>query len=145
MKRRTVLKAAALVPAITLPLAVPVREPGHMLVRNAIALFYDDDGHEIARVEKDGRVVREHGVVGLHQLRRCARYFWDYMRGDADDRLIGGNWPLSVSMYNFSDPPWSVEMPANGSIKKMRFENVDPAARFFWSMIQAARPAALTS
>ncbi len=139
MKRRTVLKSAALVPALALPLALPIRKPGHMLIAGYETIFYDDGGHQIARVCKDGRVVREAGVTS-----RCARIFWESLERDADIRLVGGRWPLAVSIDNGSEPAWSVDMPANGSIAKMKFKNVDPAAKFFWSMIQAARPAALT-
>ena len=138
MKRRTVLKSAALVPVIALPVAA-IRKPGHMQIVDQVATFYDDYGVEIARVEKNGRVVREPGVIN-----RCARYFWDAMAGDADVRLVGRNWPLKVVLYNFSDPAWSVEMPANGSVREMRFENVDGPARYFWIVIQARRPKALT-
>ncbi len=138
MKRRTVLQVAALVPALGIP-ALPIRKPGHMAIEGMATVFYDN-GHEIARVCEDGRVVR-----GPGSIIRCGRYFWEAMAGDSDSRLIGRNWPLAVSIYNGSEPAWSVDMPANGSIAKMRFDNVDGHARFFWSMIQAARPAALTS
>lgn len=144
MKRRTVLKVAALVPAIALPLAVPLvvpRKRAHLHIDAGETSFYDDDGIELARVQRDGRVVREPGT-GV--IIRCGRIFWEAMAADGDGRLIGSNWPLSVSIYNGFDPPWSVDMPANGSIREMKFENVDSSARFFWIMIQAARPAALT-
>ncbi|KKN81389.1 hypothetical protein LCGC14_0320020 [marine sediment metagenome] len=137
MKRRTIIQVAALAPVGAL--ALRSAHAGDLHIVDFVITFYDDDGSELAMVLKDGRVVRRAGVTS-----RCARHFWAAMALDGQMRLIGPSWPLAVNVYNGSDPAWSVELPANGSVKDIRFENVDPSAKFFWSMIQAGRPPDMT-
>ncbi len=140
MKRRTLIQAAVLVPAAAL-VHVPRSNASRMVIDGHVLMFHDIDGSELARVEQDGKVVRRPGCAS-----RCGRMFWEAAALVESTRSFGRNFPLVVRVEKTTDLGdwWRVSLPANGSIKDIRFDNVDPSAKFFWSMIQAGRPPDMT-